>query len=85
MQVHFFPQPASSVESRDFVVARATVVAGKHSLAAFRVSTHGGPSEVWRLPFSDGETVHSVSSTSQDPIASFGRVLGDRSSLYKCQ
>ncbi|KAL7412117.1 hypothetical protein BDY24DRAFT_393298 [Mrakia frigida] len=81
--VHFFPRPPTAVEAQDFVVTRAIIEGGKQSLAAFRVSTNASPAEVWRLPFAEGEAIYSIESTSQDPVASFGRILGDRSALYK--
>jgi hypothetical protein len=44
----------------------------------------GEAQDVWTFPLSDGESVRDIVASRVGPVASFGRVLGDRTAMYKC-
>ena len=52
-------------------------VLSKRNGTAFQTSV------VWSIPFTSSETLSSVGTASFGPVASFGRALGDKSTLYK--
>lgn len=54
-------------------------------MIGLNVSVAGDGQAIWKLALPAGETVKDIVSTRSGPVASFARVLGDRTSLYKCK
>ncbi|KAK0525706.1 hypothetical protein OC834_005067 [Tilletia horrida] len=60
-----------------------TTDAGIHGLEGFTVGAGGVSSRMWKLEFAPGEHIVDVLSASEDPVASQGKVLGNRKTMYK--
>lgn len=73
----FFYAVPHSVPEKDGKVR--SVLVGYHPVPAMQMK--GVP--VWQLPLASGEKIVDIVHATQDPVASQGKVLGDRSTLYK--
>ncbi|CAD6933848.1 unnamed protein product [Tilletia controversa] len=66
-----------------FFSLRFTTPSGIHGLEGFTVGAAGKSSKIWKVEFAEGEHIVDVLSASEDPVASQGKVLGSRKTLYK--
>ncbi|WVN88836.1 uncharacterized protein L203_104050 [Cryptococcus depauperatus CBS 7841] len=71
----FFAAPSSTIDSITFQGFTLSPMAGNGKTFSANL--------LWSLPFHEKETVLDVQPVKLDAIASFGRVLGDKSTLYK--
>lgn len=77
VSANFFYTVQSSIVDKSGAVR--DILVGYTTIAAPQMK--GEP--VWRLPLSSEERIVSITRASQDPIASQGKVLGDRKTMYK--
>ncbi|KAN0065514.1 hypothetical protein ACQY0O_001351 [Thecaphora frezii] len=91
-RLHLYPSTLSVAEAfaplaDSFYFALASGVEGKQTLDGYVID--GGLSSVhasqpvWSLPLPEGEAIVSRIAQRKEHVASLGRVLGDRSTLYK--
>ncbi|PWN47696.1 DUF1620-domain-containing protein [Violaceomyces palustris] len=94
MRLHLHPDSPSVVRAfqairPSFYFTLEEGVEGRQQINGYavKVSRGGGSAfeafKVWQLPFAEGETIVSTLTQSLEHLASLGRVLGDRSTLYK--
>jgi hypothetical protein len=93
-QVHFFPTcnkikaGFGNISSQTFFHSAETKLA-QISVRGYAISSSASENNVfsayptWTLPLSADETIVDVAELQQGVIAAYGRVLGDRTTLYK--
>ena len=90
--VHLVPDTLSVAKAFEpiassFFFSLRKVLGNKQQIEGFvaegGVSLVHGASKVWQLQLPEGETIVNVLSQPKEHVASLGRVLGDRSTLYK--
>ena len=89
--MHLYPNTAEDREALDRVTASLSysIKTSDHELQGFQVlpsSVRNGPLatySTWSLSVPQSELVHSITHAPNYPIASFGKVLGNRTTLYK--
>jgi len=78
----------SKLANKFYFSLPTTSATGIHGLEGFTIggaSRNGklSSTKVWSLQFAEGEHIVDVLSASEDPVASQGKVLGNRKTLYK--
>jgi len=92
-QLHIFPScqtvaaDLAAMASKLFFTTTDKTIDGTildgFSASSSAAGTSFKTAALWSMVFAPGETILSIDSGAYDAIASFGRVLGDKSTLYK--
>lgn len=91
-QVHVYPERFTNEKEFTSVVGKLNVAlrtdkAGRHQLTGhqFSAAGHGRPTAfvTWASSFSSGEKILSIIPRPSGPVASLGKVLGNRTTFYK--
>ncbi|KAE8267291.1 hypothetical protein A4X09_0g5061 [Tilletia walkeri] len=73
----------NSLLGKFFFSLRFTTPGGIDGLEGFTIGAAGKSIKIWKVEFAEGERIVDVISASEDPVASQGKVLGNRKTLYK--
>lgn len=94
LQVHLYPNDDAARHAFEKALPSIRIPLKSGPPRRRRLTGHQIPSQVeftgkhiayptWSLPFPPGEDIHSVFARPTDPVASLGKVLGNRTTLYK--
>ena len=94
LQVHLYPNTDEAKAAFTAIAPSLRIPLRSGPPGRRRLTGHQVPSDVeftglhiayptWSLPFPDGEDVLTIFARPTDPVASLGKVLGNRTTLYK--
>ena len=94
LQVHLYPNSDEAVQAFEKAIPSLRIPLKSGPPGQRRLSGHQIPSQIeftgkhiayqtWSLPFPQNEDIRAVFARPTDPVASLGKVLGNRTTLYK--
>ncbi|KAK0545030.1 hypothetical protein OC846_005828 [Tilletia horrida] len=73
----------SQLFGKFYFTLRSETESGQHGLEGYTVGSSGASTRIWKLDFAVDERILEVVKPSDDVVASQGKVLGNRQTLYK--